>query len=141
MIRQANLKDLKFIVDLEKKCFTNPFDNAFILNNFNSDITKYFVYVQNNNILGYIGIVLDEYVQVLNLCVLEEYRNQKIGTKLLTNAIEYCREKNLKYMTIDVRVSNVIAINIYKKLEFKVEYKRENYYSDNEDCYVMIRSI
>ena len=63
-----------------------------------------------------------------NLClldglyVLEEYRNQKIASSLLKEAIDRCKKLNVKYIDINVMEKNELAKRIYKKLDF-TEYE------------------
>ena len=63
-----------------------------------------------------------------NLClldglyVLEEYRNQKIASSLLNEAIDRCKKLNVKYIDINVMEKNELAKRIYKKLDF-TEYE------------------
>ena len=43
-------------------------------------------------------------------------------------------------MTLEVRESNITAINLYESMGFKIYGKRKNYYADNhEDAYIMWR--
>jgi ribosomal-protein-alanine N-acetyltransferase len=52
--------------------------------------------------------------------------------------MHYARLKGTKTMTLEARVSNVIARSLYKKLGFLEGGIRKNYYSDNqEDAIVM----
>jgi ribosomal-protein-alanine N-acetyltransferase len=42
---------------------------------------------------------------------------------------------------LEVRVGNTPAVNLYKKLDFKVIRTIGDYYADGEDAYVMNRKI
>ena len=47
--------------------------------------------------------------------------------------------KHAEWMSLEVRVSNIAAQNLYKKLGFKTETIRKDYYQDNhEDAYLML---
>ena len=43
--------------------------------------------------------------------------------------------------TLEVRVSNTPAINLYKKLGFIVVTTKKQYYSDGEDAYYMVKGV
>ena len=71
----------------------------------------------------------------------EDYRGLGVGNKILESLIYYCASKNIQNMTLEVRKSNIVAQNLYKKYKF-VEYGlRPRYYSDNhEDALIMWRT-
>ena len=100
----------------ENIVITDHFNN--LINNENITLLAYYL---EEEIVGYILIRrIEENVCLLDgLYVLEEYRNQGIASKLLNEAIKRCKEFNVKYIDIKVMKKNEIAINIYKKLNFK----------------------
>ena len=67
-------------------------------------------------------------VHIGDLVVLEEYRHQHIGSQLVNQVIEEHRGKGFKNITLSTYEFQ--AKEFYKKLGFKVEFKREN--KDNE---------
>lgn len=81
-------------------------------------------YYLNEEIVGYILIrKTDKNTCLLDgLYVLEKYRNQGIGTSLLNESINKCKELDAKYVNINVMEKNEIAKNIYKKMNF-TEYE------------------
>lgn len=81
-------------------------------------------YYLNEEIVGYILIrKTDKNTCLLDgLYVLEKYRNQGIGTSLLNESINKCKELDAKYVDINVMEKNEIAKNIYKKMNF-TEYE------------------
>ena len=53
-------------------------------------------------------------------------------------AIEDCYKNGIKYITLEVRVSNIKAIGLYEKYGFKSLGTRKQYYQDNnEDALIM----
>ena len=81
-------------------------------------------YYLDKLIVGYILIrKINENLCLLDgLYVLEEYRNQKIASSLLNEAIDRCKKLNVKYIDINVIEKNELAKRIYKKLDF-TEYE------------------
>ena len=93
--------------------------------------------------MGYGGMytVLDE-GYVTNIGVLPEYRKNGIGTKIVNKLIDFSIVKQLSFISLEVRVSNVVAINLYKKLGFEEQGKRKNFYSNPvEDALIMTRFL
>jgi len=103
----------------ENIVITNHFNN--LINNENIVLLAYY---SEEEIIGYILIRrVEKNVCLLDgLYVLEQYRNQGIANKLLNAALKKCKEFNVKYVDIKVMKNNEIAMNIYKKLNFK-EYE------------------
>lgn len=48
---------------------------------------------------------------------------------------------NLKGITLEVNVKNVVAIELYKSMGFEIVGKRSGYYANNEDAYIMWKYI
>ena len=96
-----------------------------------------------NKVVGYVGIwfVMDE-GHITNVAVHSDYRGKKIGDKLVQDLVELCKENNIVSMTLEVRVSNIVAQNLYKKYGFKLAGIRKEYYSNNkEDAMIMWNDI
>ena len=57
---------------------------------------------------------------------------------LLYHLLKQCYTEMIKYITLEVRVSNEPAINLYKKYSFSSLGCRKHYYQDNnEDALIM----
>lgn len=78
---------------------------------------------------------------VVSIAVMPEHRRKGIGNALVVRAMESMRLYNAKQCFLEVRVSNMPAINLYNKLGFKVTKTIHGYYSDGEDAYVMSREL
>jgi len=139
-IRTATIDDVDQIFEVEKICFTHPWTREAYENELTSNqFATYFVAEDDGKIVGYCGVwvILDE-SHITNIGVLPEYRGQKIGETLLRKTMLFAKLNNTKQMSLEVRVSNVIAQNLYRKLGFKNGGIRKSYYTDNyEDALVM----
>ena len=90
-------------------------------------------------IAGYLGLwaVIDE-GHITSVGVRKSHRGQGIGELLVIGAVEASKLLNCRAVTLEVRVSNEVAQNLYKKYGFKIVGRRKRYYSDNgEDAYIM----
>ena len=67
-----------------------------------------------------------------------EYRKQGIASKLFNYMVE--NTENIQNITLEVRKSNINAINFYKKHSFKEAATRENYYG-SEDGILMVKEM
>lgn len=109
-------------------------------NELSNELAFYFcAFNENGDLLGYVGTwqIMEE-AHITNISVKPDYRRHKIGESLLHRAVESCYENGIKYITLEVRVSNEKAINLYTKYGFKSLGTRKEYYQDNnEDALIM----
>ena len=90
-------------------------------------------------IVGFVGLwyMVDE-AHIVSIGVRSEYRGLGLGELLLISAIEQAIEMESRMVTLEVRVSNYVAQNLYKKYGFTERGVRKGYYSDNrEDALIM----
>ncbi len=90
-------------------------------------------------VVGYAGLwlMVDE-AHVTSIAVSPGYRGLGVGELLFLALMDLSREIGAQYMTLEVRVSNSLAQNLYRKYGFKETGVRRRYYSDNnEDALIM----
>lgn len=69
----------------------------------------------------------------------EEARGRGVGRKLTKELLQILSNLGASYATLEVRVSNMRARNLYESLGFLSVGKRKRYYEDNnEDAYLMV---
>ena len=114
---------------LDERKYNDLIDNNIVIKNHFSKMLDdedaiLLAYYLDKLIVGYILIrKINENLCLLDgLYVLEEYRNQKIASSLLNEAIDRCKKLNVKYIDINVMEKNELAKRIYKKLDF-TEYE------------------
>ena len=94
-----------------------------------SDTDSIYNYVENDMVIGYLEIrLVDGVIDIMNLFVNEENRNQGIATKLMNEMFE--KEKYNRIM-LEVNENNNIALKLYNKLGFKEISVRNRYYGDD----------
>jgi ribosomal-protein-alanine N-acetyltransferase len=75
-----------------------------------------------------------------NIAVNPELRKRQIATELMKRFIQESDERMVTRLTLEVRVSNVGAIRLYRNFGFRAISMRRGYYIDNrEDAFVMLR--
>ena len=89
----------------------------------------------------YVGFLiyqlLYENAEVIDIFVLEKYRNRGIGTLLLK---EMMKDSNIKNITLEVKKDNKYAIMLYNSLGFKEVSVRKGYYN-GEDALLMLKEV
>ena len=84
---------------------------------------------------------MDE-AHVVNFAVLPERRRSGIGFDLITHALRDMHLRGIRWVTLEVRTSNLAARALYEYLGFSEVGTRVGYYPDNqEDAVVMSLNI
>lgn len=139
MIRCLKKEDVSQIVSDEKRIFGDSLGEGMLMNSLDIDMYHFFVDEQDSKIRGYIGLWVDSNIaQILNFYVNEEFRRNKIGTNLLEYSINFLYSLNVDTISLEVRQSNLDAIDLYEKYGFSYSHKRKFYYNDGEDALVLI---
>ncbi|WP_124728612.1 ribosomal protein S18-alanine N-acetyltransferase [Staphylospora marina] len=134
------LTDLARIEEVEQLSFTTPwptkaFYNELVFNNF----AHYTVVTVDDRVMGYCGfwLILDE-AHVTNIAIHPEARGMGLGERLMRHVMNLARSLGATRMTLEVRVSNLVAQRLYEKLGFVRSGIRKEYYTDNrEDAIIM----
>lgn len=127
------------IAEIEKVCFSRPWSQSGIESELENESAYFYVATENETVAGYCGmhIVLDE-CYIANIAVLPQYRGNGLGKLLTAQLVNTAKEKNCAFITLEVRPSNNIAVEMYKKLGFEVIGRRKNFYSSpTEDGLIM----
>lgn len=139
-IRKMEAEDIGPVLIVEHNAFDVPWsEQAFHNELTNNHFATYFVAEYLNQIIGYCGVwvIIDE-AHVTNLAVLSRYRGYKVGEGLLRHVMAFAKMRGARSMSLEVRVGNQIAQNLYRKLGFSDGGIRKNYYTNNsEDALVM----
>ena len=136
MIRKLAINDVDYIeqiFNLEKEIFKNSaFTKGSTENLIKEDNSFIYTYIIDDKVCGYLMVLdsIDVY-EILAIATIEKYRNKGIAQELLDKI-------KTKDIFLEVRESNQIAINFYKKNNFKEISIRKNYYSEpNENAIIM----
>ncbi|MEW8972721.1 MAG: ribosomal protein S18-alanine N-acetyltransferase [Tissierellaceae bacterium] len=136
-------EDVDAIVEIEREAFSTPWSRESFLTEIRENLlAKYIVAEVDKKVVGYGGVwlILTE-GHITNIAVKKEYKGQGIGNKIVEGLIKFCISKNIGSMTLEVRRSNIIAQNLYRKFGFIDCGIRPKYYSDNnEDAIIMWRT-
>jgi ribosomal-protein-alanine N-acetyltransferase len=141
-IRDASNRDLRQIIEIERLAFDNPWRRDSFLRELSLPFSRTIVAVTTNDtteaIVGYLcrWLVADE-CHILNVAVHPATRRAGIGARLMEDAIAEAKREKARFVTLEVRRSNVAARSLYRKLNFEERRLRKNYYGSGEDAIVM----
>ncbi|MBA3450996.1 MAG: ribosomal protein S18-alanine N-acetyltransferase [Chloroflexia bacterium] len=97
------------------------------------------VAIERGPLIGFAGMwmAFDE-AHITTIGIEPRYRGHGLGELLLLSLIDEARKRFIRWLTLEVRVSNVSAQALYRKYGFTVHGSRKRYYSDNnEDALIM----
>ena len=140
MIREMLPNDLDQVIAIEREVFLFPWSRM----NFADSLTaKYYcrVLVQSETLFGY-GVMMSgpDEAHILTVGISPSFQKKGWGQKILEHLIQQATRQYSRSMILDVRESNIGAMNLYKQLGFSPIGKRKGYYPSmcgREDAIVM----
>ncbi len=165
-VRKAQAADAAAIAELEKECFARPWSYESVLYDLTENEKAVYVVAElaeeradaaeqlaadkdtqadaseavgAGKVCGYAGmwIVAGE-GQITNVAVTKNARRMHAATAILNELFAEAADAGAECFTLEVRVSNEPAINLYKGFGFREAGLRKGYYEDNgEDALIM----
>lgn len=136
LYRKMAEKDVQAVHEIEIASFPTPWTlDSFYYEMRENNFAHYIVAEDElGNIVGFCGmwVVIDS-AQITNVAVSQTVRGQGIGEGLMREAMRIAKEANVDVMSLEVRVSNIVAQNLYRKLGFQDGGIRKGYYTDNQE--------
>jgi ribosomal-protein-alanine N-acetyltransferase len=154
-IRRMRPDDLDEVMVIERAAFRHPWSAELFRRELEHDWSTILVSVEPlaplqmpgrgpcERVVGFIifWLVHDE-VHILNVAVALEHRRRGIARMLMIEAEKRAHAANAALMTLEVRRSNVAALDLYRDFDFRSVGVRPNYYVDEgEDAIVMVKEL
>ncbi len=144
-IREMTEADLPTVLKIDRLSFPVPWSEntyRFELRDNHAARLNVAEILENGSmrIIGYVGFwfIVDE-AHISTIAVHPHFRGQGFGEQLLQNALIDALIRGAQVATLEVRVTNDAAVNLYRKFGFEVIGERQRYYRDNnEDALIMI---
>ncbi len=142
-IRRLELPDLNAIERIERDSYPTPWSRSMFAGELAkpSSLSLGAFDPETGNLLGY--LIISRYVDawhVMNLAVAPGFRRRRIASSLLDRLFDLTAGEDRRGYTLEVRVSNDVAIRLYEQAGFRARGIRRGYYTDNrEDALIMWR--
>lgn len=131
----------EILAELEKLCFSKPWSRK-ALNDEIRNATAYFVTAtEGDSILGYGGMhgTCGEFY-LDNIAVFGHHRRKGVGSAIIGALEQEARRRGGEFLSLEVRPSNETAERLYRKLGFREEGRRKNFYSSpTEDALILTK--
>ncbi len=142
IVRDMVFKDVKYIHFIETSCFSQPWpfeaflmelDNKFAINMVGELDGEVVSYINARSVFGDVAIT--------NVATNEKYRNKGVASAVMSHFLNYCKTNDTSTISLEVRISNINAINFYIKHGFIEQGIRKNFYQfPIEDAIIMMYS-
>jgi [ribosomal protein S18]-alanine N-acetyltransferase len=134
-------RHLKRVMAIESMVYPRPWSLTLFLSEIAQRNTRtYLVARHDGYVIGYAGMMFTgREAHVTNIAVDPAYHGRKVGTRLLLALLTEAIARGAGTISLEVRVSNVEAQNMYTKFGFVTTNVRKGYYVETrEDAFVMI---
>ncbi|KKO62934.1 Mycothiol acetyltransferase [Janthinobacterium sp. KBS0711] len=134
--------DLFEVLALEQRVYPHPWTHGNFADSLKSGYPAWVLRDVDGTLLGYflLMLVVDE-AHLLNVAVEGAIQGQGLGRFLLNQSCACARRLGMESMLLEVRPSNVRALDIYQRYGFEQIGRRKGYYpaanSQREDAIVM----
>jgi ribosomal-protein-alanine N-acetyltransferase len=140
-IRYASPNDFDRIYEIEKRVFSNPWSKESIkkeLDNYSKSLNL--ISEIDGQLMGYFfSHMISNEVHILNIAIDVPFQHRGNGKAFFNQIFK----KYLEYANVflEVKRTNLPAINLYNKFGFEEIDIRKMYYSDGQDAVVMSRKV
>ena len=138
-IEKMRLFDIPRVAELDKNSLFESWSEKIYEESLKNKNYNILVAKLGSKIVGFISMycAVDE-GYICNIAVEKSHRKQGIGTSLISEIITYSQNKNLKFLTLEVRESNTETVKFYEKLGFEKLGVRKNFYlNPTENAVIM----
>ena len=139
-VERMRYEDIATVQQIEREIFLSPWPrNAYASELSQNRQACYLVLRQGAVVVGYAGVwrVAHE-AHVTTIGVRASDQRRGYGTALFAALIQRAYEMGARWITLEVRSSNLHAMRLYERFAFKEIGRRRGYYTDNgEDAVIM----
>jgi ribosomal-protein-alanine N-acetyltransferase len=160
-VESMRWEDVPQVMEIEQEAFPLPWPERAYRYELNENKNSHYYVVRRSNgtpleghwnpfkalwqrngrppVLGYGGFwLIAGETHISTIAIREVWRGHGLGELLLWYMLERGREMGAFEATLEVRVSNHVAQNLYRKYGFQKVGQRRRYYQDNgEDAFIM----
>jgi ribosomal-protein-alanine N-acetyltransferase len=139
LVRDMHFTDLEAVAGIERRTFTLPWSMAIFSGQLARETGICLVCEIDGRVVGY--LIADMFVDVwhlMNVAVDGDYRRRHVASGLIEAYFAFTEQEGHRGHTLEVRISNSAAIELYRSFGFVATGVRPGYYSDDrEDALIM----
>jgi len=140
IIRKMTADDIPAVVELDKMSFSLPWpERSFRFELTDNPASRCWVAEVDGRVVGMIVVwLLVEEAHVATLATHPDLRRQGIAKKLLAHALRYLIDEGAQTSFLEVRASNIAALEMYRKFGYEESGRRRRYYKDNDEDAILM---
>jgi len=152
-LRTFKPTDLEQVTNINRRCLPENYSGFFFMDLHERFPQTFIVAEENGKIIGYVMCRIETGMptfrllgiakkgHVISIAVLPEHRRRGVAYALMRQAMHAMRLYKAKECFLEVRVGNTPAVNLYKKMGFRIIQTMHDYYADGEAAYMMARKL
>ena len=131
-------RDIPVVAELEREIYPEPWAPRVFFDELAQPNRSYVVALDAaGEIVGYAGMLrVEEDAHITTLAIDPGARRAKLGTRLMLSLVDEARDAGARHLTLEVRMSNTAAQQLYRRFGFAPVGLRKNYYR-TEDALIM----
>jgi len=136
--------DVDAVLEIERRAFESPWQRAHFLHEIlDNRIALNRVVTHGERIVGYACVwCVSGELKINNIVVADPHRRRGLGRWILRAMLDEGRRRGCESATLEVRPSNIGAIELYRSHGFVEVGRRKNYYSaEGEDAILMTADL
>ncbi|MEM2158205.1 MAG: ribosomal protein S18-alanine N-acetyltransferase [Sulfolobales archaeon] len=153
VVREATEKDIQKVIEINLVTLPEHYTQDFWFDHLTAWGKAFIVAEVDDKVVGYVMCRVESGIghlkrglikmgHVVSVAVLPDYRRRGIGKMMMEESMRRLKEYyNVSEVYLEVRVSNLPAINLYEKLGFRKLKVLKYYYLDGEDAFLMARPL
>ena len=152
-LRPFRPNDLEKVIAINRICLPENYSSYFFMDLHERYPATFIVAEQEQNVVGYIMCRIERGFSnfglfgisrrghVVSIAVLPEYQRRGVASDLMNEAMKNMRLYKANECFLEVRIRNVPAVRMYKRLGFQTVRILHGYYADGEDACKMAKKI
>jgi ribosomal-protein-alanine N-acetyltransferase len=141
IVRELKVEDIDNIIEIENSLYKDPWNKEAYLRDLENDIAFNYVLEYKGVIIGYYGFwIMFDNIDITKVSIRKEFQGKGLSKILMEDFFNRIKNVDIKTITLEVRVSNEVAINLYKRFGFREVALRKFYYGD-EDGILMEKQV
>ena len=140
VITPMRRRHVRSVLRIEEQVYPRPWTSSLFLSELALRTTRaYFVARIGRDVVGYAGVMVSfEDSHVTTIAVDPAWQRHGVATRLLVALVRESLVRGAQHLTLEVRMSNKGAQDLYRRFGFAPVGVRKNYYPEtNEDALVM----
>ena len=151
--RRFKPSDLEGVMRINRECLPENYTTYFFMNLYKRYPETFVVAEINNEVVGYIMCRIETGLpsfkllgitkkgHVISIAVLPRHQQKGLGYALMREATQAMAYYKVNECYLEVRESNLPAVELYKKLGFETVRTVRNYYADGENAFLMAKRL